>query len=67
MDCQALVCFHPLDPNSIKIFGFAEYLAALALIVVAWTIADRRYTFHLQTARWPVRRIAFYVVGLIGV
>jgi len=66
MDCSALLCFHPLSSGGARIFGFAEYLAALALIVVAWTIADRRYTFHLETARWPVRRIAFYVVGAVG-
>lgn len=67
MDCFGPICFHSLNPQGAKIFGFAEFLAALALIVVAWTIADRRYVLHLQMARWPVRRIAFHTVAVVGV
>lgn len=67
MDCLATLCFEPLNPQGPKIFGFAEYIAALALIVVAWTIGEKRYTFNLRTARWPVRGISFLVVTIVGV
>ena len=30
----------PLDANAPKFFGFSEFLASLALMVLAWTIAD---------------------------
>lgn len=66
MACHQFICWAPLDPNGPKIFGFAEYLAALALIVIAWTISDWRYRFHLQTARLHVRRIAFFTVAAVG-
>ena len=47
--CIGPVCFFHLDPASPKIFGFAELLAGLALIVVAWTIADFRFKFRIAT------------------
>lgn len=49
-----------------KIFGFAEYLAALALLVLAWTIADFRYRFRIQTVPVPLRTLTFGVVAGVG-
>ncbi|MDP3621488.1 MAG: hypothetical protein Q8R65_06165, partial [Polynucleobacter sp.] len=46
---------------------FAEYLAAMALLVLAWTIADARYQFRIETAPLPIQRIAFISVTLIGI
>ncbi|HHA2980389.1 TPA: hypothetical protein ACOFDS_003104 [Stenotrophomonas maltophilia] len=63
--CIGPVCFFHLDPASPKIFGFAELLAGLALIVVAWTIADYRFKFRIATAPIPVMRISSWTV--IGV
>ncbi|HHA2898915.1 TPA: hypothetical protein ACOFC4_004575 [Stenotrophomonas maltophilia] len=60
--CIGPVCFFHLDPASPKIFGFAELLAGLALIVVAWTIADFRFKFRIATAPIPVARISSVVV-----
>lgn len=58
--------FFTLNPADPKIFGFAEYLAALALMVLAWTTVDYRYRFHVETARFDIRRIAFTAVVAIG-
>lgn len=58
--------FFTLNPTDPKIFGFAEYIAALALIVLAWTTVDYRYRFHVETARFDVRPIAFIAVAAIG-
>ncbi|HBO4791261.1 TPA: hypothetical protein L4V14_005804 [Pseudomonas aeruginosa] len=60
------LCFYPLDPNSPKFFGFSEYLAGLALMVLAWTTADVRYKFRIQVAPVPLQTITFYAVAIIG-
>lgn len=65
--CIYGICFYALDPNGPKFFGFAEYLAAMALLVLAWTIADARYKFRIETAPLPLQRIAFINVALIGI
>lgn len=58
--------FFALNPADPKIFGFAEYIAALALMVLAWTTVDYRYRFRVETARHDIRRLAFAAVGIIG-
>lgn len=58
--------FFTLNPADPKIFGFAEYIAALALMVLAWTTVDFRYRFHVETARFDIRPIAFTAVAAIG-
>lgn len=65
--CIQGICFYALDPNGPKFFGFAEYLAAMALLVLAWTIADARYQFRIETAPLPLQRIAFVNVALVGI
>lgn len=65
--CQWIVCFIPLDATGPKFFGFSEFLAGLALMVLVWTIADVRYKFRIQTAPLPLRAITFWVVVAIGV
>lgn len=59
--------FIPLDANAPKFFGFSEYLAALALMVLAWTTADFRYKFRIQAAFLPLQKITFIVVAVVGV
>ncbi|HKQ57348.1 MAG TPA: hypothetical protein VJY35_05735 [Candidatus Eisenbacteria bacterium] len=59
--------FLPLDANTPKIFGFSEFLAALALMVLAWTIADVRYRFRVRCAPIPLQELTFAVVGVVGV
>lgn len=65
--CLGSVCFFHLDPAAPKIFGFAELLAGLALIVVAWTIADFRFKFRIATAPIPVVRISSITVMSVSV
>ena len=61
------VCFVPLDVNTPKFFGFSEFLAGLALMVLAWTIADDRYRFRIRVAPLPLRGLTFGVVTAVGV
>lgn len=65
--CYGFVCFVPLDANAPKFFGFSEFLAGLALMVLAWTIADVRYRFRVRTAPLPLQGITFTVVAAVGV
>lgn len=64
--CFIWPTFVPLDSNSPKLFGFSEFLAGLALMVLAWTIADNRYRFRVRTAPIPLQPITFGVVTAVG-
>lgn len=61
------VCFAPLDGNVQKFFGFSEFLGGLALMVLAWTIADVRYRFRVRIAPIPLMGITFSIVTAVGV
>lgn len=59
--------FFPLDAGAPRFFGFSEFLAGLALMVLAWTIADIRYRFRVRTTPLPLQGITFAVVAAVGV
>lgn len=61
------ICFIPLDGSGQKFFGFSEFLAGLALMVLAWTTADVRYRFRVRSAPIPLQGITFSVVAAVGV
>ena len=65
--CYGVICFIALDANAPKFFGFSEFLASLALMVLAWTTADSRYKFRINTAPIPLRKITFWVVAFTGI
>ncbi|MBR8188701.1 hypothetical protein [Burkholderia vietnamiensis] len=64
--CYWSVCFTHLQKEDPKFFGFSEYLAAVALMALAWTIADARYKFRIATAPIPLEAVTFSVVGGVG-
>lgn len=65
--CFMSVCFFPLDASGPKLFSFPEVLAGLALMVLAWTIADVRYRFRIRIAPIPLQGLTFVVVTAVGV
>ncbi|MFL9895920.1 hypothetical protein [Paraburkholderia sp. RL17-381-BIF-C] len=65
--CYWSICFVPLRAQDPKFFGFSEFLAALALMVLAWTIADVRYRFRVKTAPLPLQGGTYTLVGIVGV
>ena len=65
--CYWFVCFAPLEANVPQIFGFEEFLTGLALMVLAWTIADLVYRFRIKTAPIPLIEITFGIATVIGV
>ncbi|MEY8618184.1 hypothetical protein AALK72_17300 [Citrobacter amalonaticus] len=62
------LCFVPPDPlvSGIKIFGFSEFLASLALLVVVFTVTDTRYKFRISIAPLPLYIITFIIIALTG-
>jgi len=64
--CFGPISFVPLDASDPKFFGFSEFLAGLALMVLAWTIADIRYRFRVRTAPLPLQGTTFAVVAAVG-
>lgn len=64
---NGLINFISLDASAPKIFGFSEFIAGLALMVLAWTIADIRYKFRVRTAPLPLQGLTFTIVAIIGI
>lgn len=56
----------PPSPASEKIFGFAEFIAALALLVIVFTTSDVRHRFRVSVAPLPLLRYTFIGAALIG-
>lgn len=65
--CAWAFCFVPLADGGEKFFGFSEFIAALALMVLAWTMADVRYRFRLRTAPLPLLGLTYFVIGAVSV
>ena len=65
--CLGDLCFVAVDVTTPKFFGFSEYLAALALMVVVWTTTDIRYRFRIATAPLPLHRLTFASIASVGV
>lgn len=62
------LCFVPPNPltSGIKIFGFSEFLASLALLVVVFTVTDTRYKFRISISPLPLYIITFIIIALTG-
>lgn len=61
-------CFMSAGENpAVKIFGYAEFLASLAILVVIFTLVDIRYKFRIAVAPLPIMPIAFVVIAFVGI
>lgn len=49
-----------------SIFGFGEFITALALLVIVYTITDIRYRFRLSIAPGYLFRQSFIIIGVVG-
>nr|WP_106184161.1 hypothetical protein [Legionella pneumophila] len=50
-----------------SVFGFAEFISALALLVIVYTVTDIRYKFRVSVAPIPLFRITYYSIIIIGI
>lgn len=57
----------PGSENLSSFFGFAEFITALTLIAVVFTISDIRYRFRIATAPLPLIPISFWLAVAIGI
>lgn len=65
--CFWLFCFTPVaESSATKIFGFSEFLPAVALLVVIYTIADVRYKFRIAITPGPLYVTTFALIAAIG-
>jgi hypothetical protein len=65
--CYWLLCFVPLQTTpTTKIFGFAEFIQALALLVVLYTIVDVRYRFRLAVTPGALYPVTYALILVIG-
>lgn len=67
--CYWTFCFVPISQPSAatKIFGFSEFLAALALLAVVYTISDARTKFRIAVTPTPLYGLTFCITATIGV
>lgn len=65
--CWGLICFVPIEAMKMKIFGFAEFLAALALLAVLYTVTDIRYKFRVATAPGLLIPATYGLIIFIGI
>lgn len=49
-----------------SIFGFAEFVAALAILMIIYNLSDVRYRFRISIAIVPILPITFGAIVLIG-
>lgn len=49
-----------------KIFGFSEFISALALLVIVYTVTDIRYRFRVEVAPLPLFRLTYVLIAAIG-
>lgn len=56
-----------VTPSNIhSIFGFSDFITALALLLVVYTITDVRFRFRIGIARHPLHSLTFYLIGILG-
>lgn len=65
--CLYSLCFFRLSADGPKIFGYSEFLSGIALLVIAWTLADTRYRFRIRIAPFPLIGLTYWVVAVVGV
>ena len=61
------VCFErPSGESFNSFFGFAEFITALALIAVVFTISDARYRFRIAVAPFALIPVSYWCAAAIG-
>jgi hypothetical protein len=66
--CYWYLCFVPPNESNVPhIFGFAEFISALALLIITYTLVDVRYRFRIAIAPSPLYKLTFAIIGVIGV
>lgn len=59
------ICFVPVTSTA-SIFGFKDFIGALALLIIIYTISDVRYRFRIAVSPTPLYKISYWLIGIIG-
>lgn len=59
------ICFVPVT-TSASLFGFKDFIAALALLIIIYTISDIPYRFRVSISPTPLFKMSYALIGLIG-
>ncbi len=65
-DIGDYLALQPAKSQDYSLFGFSEYLAALALLLVILSNSDFKYRFRLSLTTFNAQKFAFLVSFLIG-
>lgn len=65
-ECLLGICWVAATANQREIFGFAEFVTALALLVIVYTVTDVRYRFRVQVAPIPLYRMTYVLLAIVG-
>lgn len=60
------ICLNRPQFDTGSIFGFPEFIGALALLAVVYTVADTRYKFRVSIAPIALYQWTFGLIGFIG-
>lgn len=70
MKCESTfleICFvTPSSSPTTPIFGFSEFISALALLVIIYTVVDIRYRFRVAVAPLHLFGLTYVLIGVIG-
>jgi hypothetical protein len=60
--------FHlePAKSDTSSVFGLAQFLSSLALLVVVFNVSDFRYRYRLSVRRYDVRKVGILTAGTIA-
>jgi hypothetical protein len=65
--CYWLFCFVPISAApATKIFGFSEFLTAVALFAVIYIVTEVRFKFRIAVAPLPLYYPTFILIAIIG-
>lgn len=49
-----------------NVFGLAQFLSSLALLVVVFNVSDFRYRYRLYVSRFDLSKVAIYIASMIA-
>lgn len=59
------ICFVPVTTTA-SLFGFKDFIAALALLIIIYTISDIRYRFRVSVSPIPLFKMSYALISLVG-
>lgn len=66
--CHWGLCFVPLHTtHADKVFEFSDFLTAVALLAIVYTISDARYKFRIAIAPGNLYTVTYALLAMVGI